>query len=183
MEGQETFMPEEERIPEVVHHRGWKGGQNLPTIDNLAGSGENTRMIEFALWTKSLPKIDYTDTEALEERINLYFGYCAEQDMRPTVSGLSSAIGVSRITIWNWRSGNRRPANFEVIDRAYNMLEELWESYMINSKIHPANGIFLGKNQFGYKDVQDVTITPNNGLGETIPIEVIEEKYASLPEE
>ena len=42
------------------------------------------------------------------------------------------------------------------------MLEELWVDYMQNGKMNPASGIFLGKNMFQYKDVQDVVVTPNN---------------------
>lgn len=32
--------------------------------------------------------------------------------------------------------------------------------------ISPPSGIFLLKNWFGYKDVQDVVVTPKNPLGE-----------------
>ena len=35
---------------------------------------------------------------------------------------------------------------------------------MQNGKISPPNGIFLGKNNFDYKDVQDVVLTPNTPL-------------------
>ena len=33
---------------------------------------------------------------------------------------------------------------------------------MQNGKISPPNGIFLGKNNFGYVDQMDVVVTPNN---------------------
>ena len=41
-------------------------------------------------------------------------------------------------------------------------MEELWENYMQTGRINPVSGIFLGKNNFGYQDKQDVVITPNN---------------------
>jgi hypothetical protein len=40
----------------------------------------------------------------------------------------------------------------------------MWENYMQNGKISPPNGIFLGKNNFDYRDEQQVIITPNNPL-------------------
>lgn len=46
------------------------------------------------------------------------------------------------------------------------MLEELLVDYFQNGKTNPAAGIFLLKNQFQYRDVQDVVVTPNQPLGE-----------------
>ena len=37
---------------------------------------------------------------------------------------------------------------------------------MQNGKVNPASGIFLGKNMFGYKDTQDVVVTPQTPLGD-----------------
>lgn len=44
------------------------------------------------------------------------------------------------------------------------LMEEIWYDMMQNGKINPASGIFLAKNIFGYKDVADVVVTPNNPL-------------------
>ena len=52
--------------------------------------------------------------------------------------------------------------NSAVIRKAVDILEELWVDFMQNGKINPASGIFLAKNMFQYKDVQDVVISPNN---------------------
>jgi hypothetical protein len=43
-------------------------------------------------------------------------------------------------------------------------MEEIWYDLMQNGKINPGSGIFLGKNMFGYKDVADVVVTPNNPM-------------------
>lgn len=176
-------MPTEEQVKQIVKKKDGRIGQNLPTADTLAGTGENSRYISFIMAAREMPKIDTGDPNQVRDRIDWYFGYCAENDMKPTVSGLASAIGVSRIALWKWKSGIDRPQNYTLVEEAYNRLEELWELYMMNGKIHPANGIFLGKNHFGYKDEQNVIVTPNNPLGDTVSIEEIEEKYAELPDE
>ena len=44
------------------------------------------------------------------------------------------------------------------------LMEEVWYDMMQNGRINPASGIFLAKNMFGYKDVADVVVTPNNPL-------------------
>jgi len=43
-------------------------------------------------------------------------------------------------------------------------MEEVWYDLMQNGKVNPGSGIFLGKNMFGYKDIADVVVTPNNPL-------------------
>ena len=160
-----------------------RDGRSLPTYDVLQGTGENRKLLASVLYKKKWPKIDTGDPKQGKERIDLYFDYCCENDMRPTASGLASSLGISRTALWKWKQGIDRPNNFPIIEEAYNTLEELWELYMITGKINPPNGIFLGKNQFGYKDVQDVIITPNNPLGDTRNAEEIAEQYSFLPEE
>ena len=179
----DELMPTEEQVKQIVKKKDGRIGQNLSSFDTLAGTGENSRYINFIMAARAMPKIDTGDPKQVMDRIDWYFGYCAENDMKPTVSGLASAIGVSRNALWKWKSGIDRPQNYPLVEEAYNRLEELWELYMMIGKIHPANGIFLGKNHFGYKDEQNVIVTPNNPLGDTVSIEEIEEKYAELPDE
>jgi hypothetical protein len=40
-------------------------------------------------------------------------------------------------------------------------MEQMWENYMQNGKINPVAGIFLGKNNYGYKDQTEYVLTPN----------------------
>ena len=50
-------------------------------------------------------------------------------------------------------------------------------------KGEPASGIFLGKNMFGYKDNQDITIRPDNPYGDQRDAATIAKEYDALPEE
>jgi hypothetical protein len=67
--------------------------------------------------------------------------------------------------------------------KAYDLLEELWEDYMLNGKINPVSGIFLGKNQWDYSDKQEYVLTPNTGGIDEVDPATIEAKYAELPED
>jgi hypothetical protein len=62
------------------------------------------------------------------------------------------------------------------------MMEEMWEHYMMNGKINPVSGIFLGKNNYGYADKQEYVLTPNQ-QSNIIDAATIEAKYAELPED
>lgn len=129
-------------------------------------------LMQQSLTLMNLPEIDLHDNQQVQERINFYFNLVGSNGNKPTVAGLGLALNnMSRQTLWEIRSGNYRngkvpfnlPQNVtDTIKKAYKLMEELWENYMQTGRINPVSGIFLGKNNFGYQDKQDVVITPNN---------------------
>ena len=118
-----------------------------------------------------------------------YFQLCADHDMKPSVAAAGLAIGLDRRRMWEIRSGNFcRVTGIpqeckDIINGVYDSLEVLWEGYMMNGKINPVSGIFLGKNNFGYSDKQEYVLTPNTGEIEQRNVAEIEAKYAELPED
>ena len=159
--------------------------KNSPVIgDNgmLTTPGDNSRYLRHALAAWNLPPIDISDVTQVEERIQWYFNHCATDDMKPTVNGLCNALGISRDTLCQWKNENTRASSHsDTIKKAYKILEQMWENYMMNGKINPVAGIFLGKNMFGYQDKQDIVVTPNNPLGDSADPSTIAQKYAELP--
>ena len=145
--------------------------------------GDNSRYIRHALATMNMPPIDISDGKQVEERIDWYFHHCVDNEMKPTVTGLCNALGITKETLRNWKSGNFRvETHQDPIRRAYRMLEELWEDYMINGKINPVSGIFIAKNMFpDYRDQQDLVVSPNTATIPESDLATIEAKYAELP--
>lgn len=172
-------MPIEEFVPEVVKKRGWAGNQNIQRYNEQ--SKRNAEYLAFAIQTFGIKRVDTSDPKAIEDRLMWYFQRCIENNMKPTMTGMAQSLGVSRTILWEWHNGNKRPENYEIIESAYNLMEQLMEMYMMNGQINPASGIFLLKNHFGYKDVQDIVVQPKNPLGDEADAETIEEKYAELP--
>ena len=162
-----------------------KRHRNRPDLANFgqeyAEPGDNARYIDFALGTWNMPTVDMENAEEVKERINWYFMRCRDHDMKPGVVGLANALGVSRQTLWNWKEGVRRAnvtrESVDAIKKAYGFLEELWEDFMLNGKVSPPNGIFLGKNHFAYRDVQDVVIAPQNNAEQDMSAEDIAKRY------
>ena len=107
--------------------------------------------------------------------------------MKPGVVGLSNALGVTRQTLWYWKEGVRRAdatkESVDAIKKAYGYLEELWEDFMLNGKVSPPNGIFLGKNHFGYRDVQDVVLSPQNNNEQDYSVAEIQSRYKYLEDD
>ena len=140
-----------------------KRKRNRPDLANFGAEhvekGDNSRYIRHALAAFDLPPIDISDDKQVEARLNWFFEHCIENDMKPTVTGMANCLGIDKTTLWSWRAGEYRAATHSpLIKKAYKILEELWESYMINNKVNPASGIFLGRNHWGYQDKVDVVI-------------------------
>lgn len=161
------------------------GKNNFPNAQPLnLEPGDNSRYLRHALATLNMPPIDISDPKQVEDRLDWYFNHCAENEMKPTVTGFCNSLGISRNTLMTWKNGSFRENTHQaVILKAYSVLESLWEDYMQNGKINPVSGIFLGKNNFGYADRQEMVVTPNTGTIETVDVAAIEAKYAELPDE
>lgn len=161
-----------------------KGGKhNFPNARPLdVEPGDNSRYLTHAMMVQNMPPINTADPEQVRQRINDYFVLCADHEMKPTVTGFRMALKIAKSTLWTWKQGEFREGSHQaIILEAYDMLEALWEDYMMNGKINPVSGIFLGKNHFGYKDQQEHILTPNSDY-QPVDAKVIEEKYAELPE-
>lgn len=156
----------------VVTKKPWKD-RNSPMIGEngyLLEEGDNNKFTSMGLWLMNLPKIDVHDPEAVQQRLNDYFGYMASQDAKPTVAGMAMALGMDRRRLWEIKTGAQTTNRWiedlpnevkDSIKKAYSLMEYLWENYMVNGKINPVTGIFLGKNNFGYQDKQEMVLTPN----------------------
>lgn len=143
----------------------WDGDKNMQ-------EGDRGRFLRHALAGWDLPAIDISDEKQVEERIIWYFSKCIEDDVKPTVSGMSSALGIHRNTFYKWGVGKlRADTHQELIVKTKGILEALWETYMQEGAINPIVGIFLGKNHFGYRDVKDITVEPRESVVEEIDID------------
>lgn len=183
-ENKDNLIPTEPMTTEIKPKR----KRNRPDLANYGQEnvepGDNSKYIRHALITLDLPPIDIANPKQVEQRIDWYFGHCIDNDLKPTVTGFCNALGVHKDTIRTWRTGEYRQKTHQaIIVKAYAVLEELWEDYMLNGKINPVSGIFLGKNQFqGYSDKQELLLTPNQNTIEPTDAETIAAKYAELPD-
>lgn len=164
----DTLALSEAEVTEVVKE---KRKRNRPDLAKFGyentEAGDNSRFLRYALASWDLPPIDISDPKQVEQRIGDYFTFCVENDRKPNMVGMANWLGVDRRTVNTWKTGEYRgETHSPVIKKAVDILEELWVDYMQNGKVNPASGIFLGKNMFGYKDTQDVVVTPNNPLGD-----------------
>ena len=68
------------------------------------------------------------------------------------------------------------PLTTQNIKKAKALIQYMLAQMAVGNKIYPNVWIFYGKNWFGMKDQQDITITPNNQLQPNMTREQIIEK-------
>lgn len=163
---------------------------------NQLKEGANTEGIMLLLDSMNWEPVDLNDPVAVRQRIIDYFNLMAKHDTKPLVNAYAHALGIDRKRLWelvnnipNILQGNPKDPRYvscdkmnkeslSIIQEGYSLLSESWEYNFANGKyIHPAVGIFLGKNHFGYVDQQEMVVTPKNQLGETSSTEEIEKRY------
>ena len=164
-----------------------KRRRNRPDLANfgaeLAQPGDNSRYLRLAMASLDLPPIDISDAAQVQQRLTDYFTFCVENDRKPSVIGMCNWLGISRDTVNSWRRGEYRDkTHSDLINKAYAMLEELMNDYMLNGKVNPASGIFLLKNIHGYRDQVDIVAAPASSLAEK-SVEEIAATYEDLPED
>lgn len=150
--------------------------------------GDNARYTSFALSIYSMPEIDITDAEQVNRRVVEYLTTCIDNDIKPGVATLAMALGIDRnrlLKIISGVSGENSGITYSVrsvVKRAYAMFDAMWETNMQSGKINPACGIFLGKNNFGYKDVVDYNLTPKQDT-EQVSADQLHRRLESLPDD
>lgn len=149
-----------------------------------AEPGEIGKIVADAVNISRWSPIDTNDADQVIERISQYYDYCVANDVKPDMSGLALAIGVSRKTLWCWENGvesNKPDTVRNALKKGREINETITVNLMQANRLNPIPALFLLKNNHGYKDQTDVVVTPNNPLESENPDEL--KKYVrQLPD-
>ena len=148
--------------------------------------GDNAKYMKVNIQLFQMSKVDLHNPDAVNERLSEFFQIFTENDMKPTIAGMAMALGIDRRRLWEIKTGNTHgrgdidtlpSGTRDAVKKAYLVMENLWETYMNSGKINPVSGIFLGKNNFGYQDKQEMVLTPNQQQESDFNEEDIRKRY------
>ena len=152
-----------------------------------AKPGDITKYLNLNQELYNLPDIDLRNPDEVLNRLNDYFNIYAKYDAKPTVAGMALALGTNRQRLHSIATDrtaggsgykNDLPrAVSDCIKKAYILLENLHENYMMDNKVNPIMGIFMAKNHYGYVDKTEHTVTPVQKTEEDYSAEEIRERY------
>lgn len=175
----------EEQVVEVVKKKRTRPDRTEALTPHCE-PGEISRMLRQAMTISHWPDIDTNKAEDVASRIDLYHTFCIDNDIKPDMVGMALAIGVDRTTLWKWENGvesNKPQAVRNVIKKGREINELMMSQMMQNGRINPVVGIFLLKNSHGYKDQQDVVITPNNPMDQMDASQARQKLMDAIPAE
>lgn len=161
---------------------------NSPNTQTPANNSETISMIrELIRW----PTIDPSDPEQLMQRFEDYCDLCERHDSKILVSGMCQSFGMTRNDVMDWAKGKRTrldkmlsTESAAVLKNILQSLEVSWESAMQNNGYrNPVTGIFLGKNNFGYRDESQTVIKHEDAAQGPTKAELEAKYMASLPAE
>ena len=134
-------------------------------LDIQVEPGDNQKYLSHSLELYNLPEINSHDPGDVFNRTNEYFSICIKNDMKPSIAGYAFALGMSRVNLFDIVAGKtkRPPVVLSTIKKAISLINAQMEDYMQNGKINPASGIFLMKNNMGYRDETEVVLSPGEG--------------------
>ena len=109
----------------------------------------------------SIEPVDVQNPDEVQDRIRHYFELCMDNDMKPTIPELGMAFGHNRdwvLRIVQGRNSTLNDISVGYFQAAYNMINGQLEQYMLNGDTNVVAGIFIAKNNFGYKDQQETVV-------------------------
>lgn len=167
-----------------------KANGHFPNSDEAikTAPGDNSRFVLFGLAIYNMQPIDINNVDDVNRRINEYFELCAVHDMKPGVANLAMALGIERHRLLEVVNGaeTRLSVPYEVsavIKKAHAYMGSYWEQIMQNGKINPASGIFLGKNNFGYRDAVEHVVTPNIKTSDQMAPSDLQRRIEAIPDD
>ena len=170
-------------MPEVTEHYVKLHNAMVPN----AKPGDITKYLNLNTELFNLPDIDLRNPDEVNNRLNEYFNIFAKYDTKPTVAGMAMALGVNRQrlhsiatdgTIGGDGYKNNLPrAVTDSVKKAYILLENLHENYMMDGKVNPVTGIFMAKNHYDYVDKTEHVVTPNQRSEEEYSADEIRQRY------
>lgn len=121
---------------------------------------------------KPSPQFPSTIEKACEE----YFDLCEDDGVKPSVAGLSVALGVSRDTLLSWVRGEVSIESADVIKTYFSLIEIFDETALKDNRTNAVSGIFMMKNNHGYKDQVEHKIVDDREISN----EEIEMRYRQM---
>lgn len=106
---------------------------------------------------RRLPPVSKGEPEAVRERLNYYFQYCADYGVKPSVESMTLALGKSRQSLWEWENDPKSKSG-ELIRRAKDLINAMLTTWTMSGKINPVYSIWLQKNNYGYSDTKTLEI-------------------------
>ena len=138
----------------------------------------NRSMIMHIRRVHNIPKPSVQFPDTIRRACEQYFDICEEDGVKPSVAGLSVALGVNEDTLLQWVRGEVSIESADVIKQYFSFLQVFDETALKDNQTNAVGSIFMGKQHYGYKDEVVHKIVDNREISN----EEIEMRYRQMHE-
>ncbi len=107
-----------------------------------------------------------------------YFNICEADGVKPSVAGLSVALGTNEEILLQWVRGEISIESADIIKQYFSFLQVFDETALKDNQTNAVGSIFMGKQHYGYKDVVEHKIIDDREISN----EEIEMRYRKIHE-
>lgn len=107
----------------------------------------------------------YTKAEKMQEKIDKYFIECELKEEPPTVCGLALALDMDRVTLLEYEKLGEFSST---VKKAKLKIAANYERMMVSGKGSTVGLIFNLKNNFGWRDQQEVKHSGSVDIAQTL---------------
>ena len=125
--------------------------------------------------------LDYSDTDTLYGLLDIYLALCGKYKITPVTLQFCGMLGISKETIGDWQSGEKRkasPEHMRFAKKLHSACESITLSRAVND--NAVGAIFLSKAVYGYRENDGITIQvgarEQPTLSDTELMQIIEER-------
>lgn len=125
--------------------------------------------------------LDYSDIDTLYGLLDIYLTLCGKYKITPVTLQFCSMLGISKETIGDWQSGEKRkasPEHMRFAKKLHSACESITLSRAIND--NSVGAIFLSKAVYGYRENDTLTIQAADheppGLSEKELLAIVNER-------
>lgn len=111
------------------------------------------------------PRVNLSDTEAVQERTFIYLDACEIAQCLPSVMGLSGAMGCSRQNLNQWLLAHPEHQTTNFINMVKDLMANILTESSLCNDINPVMAIFTLKNHFEHADRVEIAPVVNNQFG------------------
>ncbi len=101
----------------------------------------------------------FETVEELQLAIDKYFAECKESETPLTISGLAYAIDLTRENILVYEKDENRKEYHDTVKKAKAFILAEQEARLVSGKNNPAGLIFSMKNNYNWRDQQDINLS------------------------
>lgn len=160
-------------------------GQDPRNVD--PGTNHAAMVFGKALYRLAGEELDISDPEAVERRFYDFLDLCDENRLRPMVTGLAMALGITRQQLTRVGQGDDHVLSTRLTDssraavkKAYEFMQVSWEINLQNERGNPVKWLFLGKNYYGMRDQTEQVVTHREEPAGLLSEAEVARKYAAL---